>query len=163
MGRDDEYQDISLPESDLEEDSRKRLASSVSFRGHPWSDDDEESDTYVSSRVKKQRVKSDAPEYEYTRRSTRRRRQNYSPQDLMSLDSSEGEDEEETHSYQYPLLQVSASDSGSKIERIIGRRVLANTKEAEEIMRRSRYAIVVEKARFHCRASMVITLPNQMM
>ena len=73
------------------------------------------------------------------------------------------EEEEEVHSYQYITPSVSAPDSGSKIERIIGRRVLPNTKEAEEIMRRSRYAIVSKNERIHSRAFIAITLQNQMM
>jgi len=81
----------------------------------------------------------------------------------MSLESSEEEEEEEVHSYQYITPSVSAPDSGSKIERIIGRRVLPNTKEAEEIMRRSRYAIVSKNERIHSRAFIAITLQNQMM
>ena len=84
-------------------------------------------------------------------------------EDLMSLESSEEEEEEEVHSYQYITPSVSAPDSGSKIERIIGRRVLPNTKEAEEIMRRSRYAIVSKNERIHSRAFIAITLQNQMM
>ena len=75
----------------------------------------------------------------------------------------EEEEEEEVHSYQYITPSVSASDSGSKIERIIGRRVLPNTKEAEEIMRRSRYAIVSKNERIHSRAFIAITLQNRMM
>mgnify|MGYP001085088001 CR=1 FL=1 len=60
MNRDDEYQNMSLPESDFEDDSRKRITPSVSFRGHPWSDDDDESDSYISNRIKKPRVKTEA-------------------------------------------------------------------------------------------------------
>ena len=144
MNRDDDYQDTSAPDSEFENDSRKRLTPSVSFRGHPWSDDDEESDSLPSSRVKKPRIRKEVSESESTRRSTRRRRQNYSPQDLKSFDSSE-EEEEDVHSYQYTISPFSVSDNGCKIERILGRRVLPNTKEAEEIMRRSRYAIVWER------------------
>lgn len=69
------------------------------------------------------------------------------------MDSSDKE-EDESHSYQYTASPVAVPDSGSRIERIIGRRVLPNTKEADEIMRRSRYAIVTFFAASYRRESM---------
>lgn len=120
----------------------------MSFRGHPWSDDDEEendSDSLPATRARSKRSRAavESTENESTRRSTRRRRQNYSPQALM--DSSDNEEEVTTPGYQFITSMSSVTpDSGSKIERILGRRVLPNTSEADEIMRRSRYAIVSE-------------------
>lgn len=136
--REEDYDEDSETDSSAERESRKRHGQS--YRGHPWSDDDDtESSVRGAPRTKRAKV---ASETETTRRSTRRRRQNYSPQDLLSLDSSDKE-EDESHGYQYTVSPVTVPDSGSRIERIIGRRVLPNTKEAEEIMRRSRYAIVL--------------------
>ena len=145
--RDDEYRVSSSPESDSDDDnSLNRNSLSNAFRGHPWSDDEEEeneSDSLPATRARSKRSRAavESTGSESTRRSTRRRRQNYSPQVLM--DSSDDEEEVTTPSYQF-IASVSpvAPDSGSKIERILGRRVLPNTNEADEIMRRNRYAIV---------------------
>lgn len=147
--REEEYDEDSETDSTLEGESRKRQAQS--YRGHPWSDDDE-AESSVRGTVRTKRTKV-ASETETTRRSTRRRRQNYSPQDLLSLDSSDKE-EDEAHSYQYTMSPVAMPDSGSRIERIIGRRALPNTKEADEIMRRSRYAIVASFTGLHPREFM---------
>ena len=153
--RDEDYRVSSAPESETDDELPGKFSSSAAFRGHPWrdddddDDDDDDGDSTAASRSHSKRAKTtdNSTETESTRRSTRRRRQNYSPQAIM--DSSESE-EEEGGGEMFTGFQFAANvpavlpDNSSKIERILGRRVLANTKEAEEVIRRNRYAIVRE-------------------
>lgn len=62
------------------------------------------------------------------------------PQSFISQESDDSDDNADRAS---SYSGHASSDSGSKIERILGRRVLANTPEAAEVSRRSRLAIVV--------------------
>ena len=55
----------------------------------------------------------------------------------MSQESDESETEEVL-----PYTIVPSTDSGSKIEKILGRRVLPNTEEEALLLKRSRMAIV---------------------
>lgn len=54
----------------------------------------------------------------------------------------DSDDDDEVSSTRTHSSIYSGTDSGSQIERILGRRVLPGTPEAEELMRRSRIAIV---------------------
>ena len=65
------------------------------------------------------------------------RRRTMNPQSFMPLESDESEEEEVSSFVIKPT-----PDSGSKIEKILGRRVLPNTKEEAIILKRSRLAIV---------------------
>ena len=78
--REEDYDEDSETDSTMEGETRKRQGQS--YRGHPWSDDDEaESSVRGTGRAKRTKV---VPETETTRRSTRRRRQNYSTHDLLT-------------------------------------------------------------------------------
>lgn len=65
------------------------------------------------------------------------RRRAYSPQSFMSQDSEDSDLDEVS-----PYTIMPTTDSGSKIERILGRRVLPDTEEEAIILKRSRLAIV---------------------
>lgn len=71
----------------------------------------------------------------------------------IKLDDDDDDDEEVSSTRTHSSL-FSGSDSGSQIERILGRRVLPGTREAEELMHRSRLAIVVVCEVLYCREFM---------
>lgn len=67
------------------------------------------------------------------------RRRAFSPQTFVSQDSEDSDSEPSS-----PFVVMTTPDSGSKIERILGRRVLPNTEEEAFILKHNRLAIVYE-------------------
>ena len=65
------------------------------------------------------------------------RRRAFSPQTFVSQDSEDSDSEPSS-----PFAIMTTPDSGSKIERILGRRVLPNTEEEAYILKYNRLAIV---------------------
>ena len=59
----------------------------------------------------------------------------------IKLDDDDDDDDDVSSTRTHSTI-FSGTDSGSQIERILGRRVLPGTPEAEELMHRSRLAIV---------------------
>lgn len=149
----EEYRIESESETEVTEIVRKRPQPSYSYKGHPWSDSSDDERPKRSNRSKARTPFREEGDSEGVRRSTRMyvsslflissRRSAHTPQGFVEeIILEDSEEEEEVSSTRTHSTVFNGSDSGSTIERILGRRVLAGTPEAEELSRRSRLAIV---------------------
>ena len=149
----EEYRIESESETEVTEIVRKRPQPSYSYKGHPWSDSSDDERPKRSNRSKARTPFREEGDSEGVRRSTRMyvsslflissRRSAHTPQGFVDeIILEDSEEEEEVSSTRTHSTVFNGSDSGSTIERILGRRVLAGTPEAEELSRRSRLAIV---------------------
>lgn len=121
-----------------------------SNKGHPWSDESDGEGSLTTTKSHSIGPIDTSESETTTRRSTRMynfssffyycsRRRAFSPQTFVSQDSEDSDSEPSS-----PFVVMTTPDSGSKIERILGRRVLPNTEEEAFILKHNRLAIVYE-------------------